>query len=158
VIGREVPLTLLQAVTRLSDEALSDHLRPLQAAEFLYETRLVPEVVYTFKHALTQEVAYQSFLRRTRQQLHARIAEVLATHFPETARMQPALLAYHYTEAGQHAEAIGYWERAGQQAFERSAYAEATSHLTKGIELLAALTRRRGRALNWACRPRLAPP
>src|SRR5207302_2178441 len=91
---------------------------------------------YIFKHALIQDAAYQSLLKSTRQQYHQRIAQVLEAQFPETAEMRPELLAHHYTEAGFIEQAIPYWQRAGQQASERSAHLEAISHFTTGIELL----------------------
>jgi predicted ATPase len=84
-------------------------------------------------------VAYQSLLVNTRQQYHQRIAQVLAEGFPTTAETQPELLAYHYTEAGLPAQAIPYWQRAGQQSLQRSANLEAVAHLTKGLALLATL-------------------
>ena len=96
VIGKEVALPLLQSITERSEASLQQDLTHLQAAEFLYETSLVPEPHYTFKHVLTQEVTYQSLLRRTRQQYHARIAQVLEAQFPTVAAAQPELLAQHY--------------------------------------------------------------
>ena len=78
VIGTEVPLPLLQAIAELPEAALHRGLAHLQAAEFLYETRLFPERAYTFKHALTQQVAYQSLLTSTRQRYHAQLAQALA--------------------------------------------------------------------------------
>ena len=95
--------------------------------------------MYTFKHVLTQEVAYQSLVQRARQQYHTRIAQVLEEQFPEMAETQPELLAQHYTEAGRGAQAMPYWQRAGQRAVERSANVEAISHFTKGLELLKSL-------------------
>jgi predicted ATPase len=108
-------------------------------AELLYRRGLPPQVIYTFKHALIQEAAYQSLLKRPRQQYHQRVAQVLTERFPETAETQPELLAHHFTEAGLSGQAIGYWRRAGQRGIERSAYVEATSHLTKALELLTTL-------------------
>src|SRR2546430_11723259 len=105
----------------------------LQAAEFLYEIYAPSSPTYTFKHVLTQEVAYQSLVRRARQQYHTRIAQALEARFPEVAEVQPELLAYHYTEADRGAQAIPYWQRAGQRAVERSANHEAVSHFTKGL-------------------------
>src|SRR6202008_2909939 len=109
------------------------------AAELLYQRGVPPQAIYTFKHALIQEAAYQSLLKRTRQQYHQRIAQVLETQFLETVADQPELLAHHYTEAGRTEQAIPYWQRAGQRANERSAHAEAISHLTKGLEVLKTL-------------------
>src|SRR5262249_25497268 len=92
-----------------------------------------------FKHALIQDAAYQSLLKSTRQQYHQRIAQVLEGRFPEIVETQPELLAHHYTEAGLLAQAIVYWQRAGQRAIAQSAYGEAFRHLTQGLELLHAL-------------------
>jgi class 3 adenylate cyclase len=111
VIGPEVPLPLLQAIAELPEAALHRGLAHLQAAEFLYETCLFPERAYTFKHALTQQVAYQSLLTSTRQRYHAQLALALEAH-PETVETQPELLAHHYTEAGLVTQAVGYWQRA----------------------------------------------
>ena len=79
-------------------------LHQLVEAEFLYQRGPPPQVTYLFKHALIQEAAYQSLLKRTRQQYHRQIAQVLETQFPETAETQPELLAHHYTEAGLNAQ------------------------------------------------------
>ena len=84
-------------------------------------------------------MAYQSLLRRTRQQYHQRIAQVLEAQFPETVATQPELLAQHYTEAGLGEPAMGYWQRAGQRALQGSAYAEAVAHLTQGLAVLTTL-------------------
>ncbi|MCZ6874986.1 MAG: AAA family ATPase, partial [bacterium] len=91
------------------------------------------------KSRLIQETAYQSLLKRTRQQMHQQIAQVLTERFPETEEMQPELLAHHYTEAGLNEQSVVYWHKAGQRAIERSADLEAVSHLTKGLESLKTL-------------------
>jgi predicted ATPase len=139
VIGKDIALPLLQALAGRHEEELHQGLRYLQAAEFFYETRLVPEPTYTFKHVLTQEVAYQSLLHSMRQAYHHQIAQLVEERFPEIAATQPEWLAHHYTAAGLMARAIPYWRRAGQRAIERSAYVEAISHLTHGLEVLKAL-------------------
>ena len=139
VIGTEVPVRVLQALTMLSEETLWQRLHDLHTAEFLYEMRPSPDRTYVFKHVLTQEAAYQSLLKRTRQEVHQRIAQVLEAAFPETAQQQPELLALHYTEAGLNARAVGYWQRAGQRANERSAHVEAIMHLTRGLDVLTTL-------------------
>jgi predicted ATPase len=136
VIGKEVPFALLQAVVSAPDDELRPSLRRLQAAEFLYETRLFPDLEYAFKHALTHDVAYRSLLKSARQQYHQRIATVLAAEFPESVETQPERLAHHYMEAGLAAQAVPYWLRAGQRAIERSANAEAVSHLRQGLAAL----------------------
>ena len=85
VIGKDVALPLLQAVTDVPEEAMYRDLGHLQAAEFLYETYAPTTLAYTFKHVLTQEVTYQSLVRRVRQQYHERIARVLEEQFPEVS-------------------------------------------------------------------------
>ena len=139
ILGREFSYDLLQAISPLDEPTLQHGLSQLVEAELLYRRGLPPQVIYTFKHALIQEAAYQSLLKRTRQEYHERIAQVLAERFPETVEMQPELLAHHLTEAGLSGPAVGYWRRAGQRGIERSAYVEAISHLTKGLELLNTL-------------------
>jgi predicted ATPase len=138
-LGREFSYNLLQAVSLWDEETLQRGLHQLVEAEFLYQQGLPPQAMYVFKHALIQEAAYQSLLKSTRQQYHQRIAQVLEARFPETCETQPELLAHHYTEAGLVAQAIPYWQRAGQRAIERSANVEAISHLSKGLELLMTL-------------------
>ena len=111
----------------------------LQAAEFLYETRLFPELAYTFKHALTQEVAYNAVLLERRQGLHERAAQAIEGLFAERLPEHYNALAHHYSRSGNTTKAVDYLHRAGQQAVERSAYAEAVSHLTTTVDLLATL-------------------
>jgi DNA-binding winged helix-turn-helix (wHTH) protein/predicted ATPase len=139
VAGREVSWALLQAVTALAEAPLRQRLARLQAAEFLYEARLAPEVVYAFKHALTQDVTYQSLLRNTRQRYHRQIAEVLMARFATVVETQPEVLAHHYTEAGLAEQAIPYWQHAGEHAAARSAHREAIAHCTRGLEVLKLL-------------------
>jgi class 3 adenylate cyclase/predicted ATPase len=138
-IGREFSYELLHAVSFVSDEALQHGLKQLVEAELVYQRGLVPQAHYLFKHALVQDTAYQSLLKSRRQQLHQKVAQVLAEQFPETKETQPELVAHHYTEAGLTEQAILYWHRAGQRAIERSANVEAIRHLTKGLELLNTL-------------------
>jgi predicted ATPase len=139
VLGREFSYELLRAVSQLEDTPLQEGLRRLGAAEIVFQRGVPPDATYTFKHALLQDAAYASLLKSQRQQLHVRAAQVLAQQFDETVDTQPELLAHHYTEAGLTAQAIPYWQRAGQRAVERSANSEAVSHLTKGLELLKVL-------------------
>jgi len=139
VIGRQFPYELLQAVSQVDGAMLQHELGRLVEAEIVYQRGLPPLSTYVFKHALIQDVAYQSLLRSTRQQFHQRIAQVLETRFPTLVETQPELLAQHYTEAGLIEQAIPYWQQAGQKAVERSANVEAISHLSKGLELLKTL-------------------
>ena len=138
-LGREFSYELFQAVAPWNEATLQRGLHQLVEAEFLYQRGVPPQATYLFKHALIQEAAYQSLLRSTRQQHHQHIAEVVEAHFPEVCETQPELLAHHYTEAGRSAQAIPYWQRAGQRAIERSANLEAVGHLTTGLEVLKTL-------------------
>jgi predicted ATPase/class 3 adenylate cyclase len=133
VIGRQFSYALLQAVSPLNQLTLQRELERLGEAELIYQRGRPPDATYTFKHALIQDTAYASLLRSTKQGYHRRIAEVLEAQFPETAEHQPELLARHYTEASLYDQAIGYWQRAGQQAFQRSAHREAIAHLRQGL-------------------------
>ena len=138
-LGREFSYALLRAVAPWDEETLHRGLHQLVEAEFLYQRGVPPQATYTFKHALIQDVAYQSLLRSTRQQYHQRIAQALETQFPETVETQPELVAQHYTAADCAEQAVVYWQRAGQRALKRSALAEAIAHFTKGLELFDTL-------------------
>jgi len=160
VVGRELTYELLSAISPLTEATLQQELTKLVEAELLYQRGRPPQATYLFKHALVQEAAYQSLLKSRRQQYHHQLAQVFETRFPDTTETQPELIAHHYTEAGLGAQAIVYWQRAGERAVQRSANAEAITHLTKGLELLMALpdTSERGRqelALRTALGPAL---
>jgi predicted ATPase len=111
----------------------------LVAAELLYQRGRPPRARYIFKHALVQDAAYQSLLKRTRQIYHGQVAELLESRFPEIVQTQPELVAHHYTEAGLAEPAIDHWHKAGQQALQHSANLEAVSHLHKALEVLMSL-------------------
>src|SRR5262245_26114713 len=136
VIGRDVPLMLLSEVSDVSPEDLASALDRLRSAEFLYPTRLGSEPEYTFKHALTHDVAYNDLLEAERRTVHGRVAVAIEKLAPETRERRPERLARHYTEAGRSVEAIGYWHRAGQLAMQRSAHTDAIAHLTTGLALI----------------------
>jgi predicted ATPase len=135
VIGDEFSHALLAAVADQPQEQLRSALDQLVASELVFRRGDPPDAIYTFKHAMVQDVAYQCLLKSRRQQLHARIAQVVEEHFPKTAVTQPERLAQHYTAAGLHDRAVDYWHVAGQRASERSANLEAIAHLTRGLEL-----------------------
>ena len=116
VIGTEVPFPLLQAIAELPEEALHRGLAHLQAAEFLYETRLFPDHEYTFKHALTHEVAYGSLLQERRRVLHARLVEALEALAPERVAEQVERLAHHALRGEVWDKAVTYCQQAGARA------------------------------------------
>ena len=138
-IGREFSYELLGAVADRNERELQNDLARLVTSELVFQRGAPPESVYTFKHALVQDAAYSTLLRSDRQQLHARIAEVVEGRFPERVAREPELLAHHLTEARQIERAIGYWLKAGERAAERSANLEAIRHLTRGLDALKTL-------------------
>ena len=135
-IGREFDYELLAAVARLPQAQLRHALSQLEAAGLVFRRGSPPEAVYTFKHALVQDAAHDSLLRSRRQQLHARIAEAIQQHHPETASSQPQLLAQHYAEAGFAELSARAWLEAGQLATSRSASQEAAMQFARGIDVL----------------------
>ena len=139
VLGREFAYDMLRAVSSQDEATVQDGLARLVAAELLYQRGRPPRARYMFKHALIQDAAYASLLRSTRQQVHQQVAQLLEARFPEIVETQPELVAQHYTAAGCPEQAVRYWQRAGQQASDRSAHLEAISHVTTGIELLKTL-------------------
>ena len=147
-LGREFTYELLSSISPLDERVLQRELTRLVEAGLIDQqgTDHAIGTKYTFRHPLIQETAYQLLLKSTRQQYHQQIAQVLTEQFPKTAETQPGLLAYHYTEAGLNELAIGFWQRAGQRAIERSANVEAIGHVTRGIELLKTLTDSRKRS------------
>ena len=120
----------------LREAQLQDALIKLVAAELIFLRGAPPTATYVFKHALVQDAAYETFVRSNRQQLHARIADVLETQFPETAETQPEILAHHFMLAGRIERAIHWGHRAGDLAIRRSANREAVGHLGRALELL----------------------
>jgi class 3 adenylate cyclase/predicted ATPase len=138
-LGREFSYELIHAVAALREPALHTALAKLVEVEILYQRGSGEQACYVFKHALIQDTAYQSLLKSKRQQLHQQIAKVLEEHFPETKAMQPEILAHHYTCSGNISKAVDYLQLAGQQAAQRFANAEASTHLTTALRLLTAL-------------------
>lgn len=139
VLGREFAYEMLRAIAAIEEPKLRDGLGRLVEAELLYQRGRPPRSRYIFKHALIQDAAYQSLLRRTRQQYHRQVAELIESGFAETAKTSPELLAHHYTEAGMPAPAVQYWLRASERAMQRSASKEAIGHLSAGLAQLAQL-------------------
>jgi class 3 adenylate cyclase/tetratricopeptide (TPR) repeat protein len=139
VIGHEVPFPLLQAIGEVPEEALHRGLDHLQAADFLYETRLFPEREYTFKHALTHEVAYGGLLQERRRVLHGRIVEVLETLTAERLAEQVERLAHHAVRGEVWDKAVTYCQQAGTRAHERAAFREAAASFEQALQALAHL-------------------
>ena len=118
-IGREFPHALIEAVIDGTAIDLGAALKRVMASGLVSRRGTPPDATYLFKHALVQDAAHGTLLRGRRRELHARIAQALVERFPATAESEPAIVAYHYTEAGLAGEAIGYWRKAGQLAAQR---------------------------------------
>ncbi|HKD06493.1 MAG TPA: adenylate/guanylate cyclase domain-containing protein [Bryobacteraceae bacterium] len=138
-IGRESSFELLQAVLDMPPEELTRAVRHLVNLELVFESGSPPDSTYTFRHALIQDAAYESLLRKTRQEFHGKIAEVLVHRFPDMAETRPELLARHFEGAGRTREAIAGWMRAGQRAGQSMAFRESVAHWRRAISLLDTL-------------------
>ena len=140
VIGREFALSLVRRVVDgATDDELERMLADLQMAEFIYEQPATGDVEYIFKHALTQEVAYNSLLIERRKQLHERAGQALESLFAGQLEDHLDELAHHYSRSDNIAKAVEYLGQAGQQAAQRSSYSEAMSRFTAAIDLLQKL-------------------
>jgi class 3 adenylate cyclase/tetratricopeptide (TPR) repeat protein len=137
VIGKDVPFALLQAIADLPEEDLRRGLSRLQAAEFLYETSLFPDLEYTFKHALTHQVAYGGLLQDRRRALHARIVDAIEALYPDRLAEQVERLAHHAFRGERWDRAVIHLRQAGARAFARSANREAVTHFEQALMALA---------------------
>jgi hypothetical protein len=162
VLGMEVPLALLQAIAELPEAAVHGGLAHLQAAEFLYETQLFPGHAYTFKHALTHEVAYGSLLLERRRVLHARIVASLEGLAGERVGEQVERPAHHALRGEVWDKALVYFRQAGEKALARSAHREAVGYFEQALSTLPHLpeardTREQAIDLRLALRSALFP-
>jgi class 3 adenylate cyclase/tetratricopeptide (TPR) repeat protein len=133
VIGKDVPYTLLQVIADVPEDALRRALSHLQAAEFLYETSLFPDLEYTFKHAFTHEVAYGGVLQDRRRTLHARIMAAMQGVFPDRLAELVERLAHHAVRGHAWNQAVAFLREAGGKAFARSANGDAVAHYEEAL-------------------------
>ena len=138
VIGCELEILVLEKVSEVKGIKLKEQLDILTGTGFML-SQTQKDTGYTFKHALTRDVAYETLLKSSRRKLHGEVADSMKQMLPRLVEIQPELLAYHYTEAELLDEAISYWQLGGKKAIQRSSNTEAVSHLTKGLELLTYL-------------------
>jgi class 3 adenylate cyclase/tetratricopeptide (TPR) repeat protein len=162
VMGTEVSLPLLHAIAEVPEVELQRHLTALQSAEFLYETHLFPAHEYTFKHALTHEVAYNSLLLERRRMLHARIVEALEAPAGDRVTEQVERLAHHALRGEVWVKALMYGRQAGEKAMTRSAHREAIGYFEQALGVLPHLPAQRdtleqGIDLRLALRTALGP-
>jgi tetratricopeptide (TPR) repeat protein len=139
VIGKDVRFGLLQAIGEAPEAALREGLARLQGAEFLYETSLFPDLEYTFKHALTHEVAYGSLLQERRRALHAQIVAAIETRYADRLAEQVERLAHHAVRGELWEQAVIYLRQAGAKAQAQSAHREAVGYLDQALEALGHL-------------------
>jgi class 3 adenylate cyclase/tetratricopeptide (TPR) repeat protein len=158
-IGREFSYELISAVAPLSQADLNDMLEHLAASGLLFRRGTIPEAIYSFKHALVQDAAYESLLIRERRQLHTDIAVALTAdkRFVNIKDTGPETLARHYTEAGLFEQATEYWRKAGRNAQARWALKEAIAHLENGLDAIGRLPASKERdGLELECRVELS--
>ena len=137
VIGREFAFRLLQAITRMQEE-LKSSLQNLQSLEFIYEKSLFPELEYIFKHALTQEVAYNSLLLKRRKELHGKIGEAIEQIYADRLEEFYEMLAYHYAASDNPEKALYYLKLSGEKAARSYSNWEAIAFYREAIKVLDA--------------------
>jgi DNA-binding NtrC family response regulator/tetratricopeptide (TPR) repeat protein len=135
-VGKDVPFVLLQAIAEVPDEALRRGLESLQAAEFLYETGIYPDLAYSFKHALTHDVTYGALLEDRRKTLHARIVGAIERCYPDRLTEHVERLAHHAVRGELWDQAVTYLRQAGLKAMARSANQEAVSYFEQALVAL----------------------
>jgi tetratricopeptide (TPR) repeat protein len=135
VIGREFAFRILQAIMGMEEE-LKSYLLNLQGLELIAEKRLFPELDYIFKHALTQEVAYNSLLQKRRREIHEKIGEAIELLYPNRLEEYFELLAYHYSRSDDASKALDYLDRANQKSVKLNAMEEAKSYFDEAMKLL----------------------
>jgi tetratricopeptide (TPR) repeat protein len=139
VVGTDVPFTVLQTIADVPEVVLHRGLAHLQAAAFLYETRLFPEPDYSFTHTLTHEVAYGSLLLERRRVLHARILGALEALAPDRVAEQVERLAHHAVRGEVWDKAVTYCQQAGARAHDRAAFREAVAAFEQALQALVHL-------------------
>src|SRR5262252_9186379 len=138
-IGREFSYSLVHAVVGRDETALKQALAQLEQAELVFRRGDPPEAVYTFKHALVRDAAYESLLKSRRHQLHSQIARAFEERFADIVASQPEIVAHHFTEAGLVDPAIEYWLKAGAKAFSLYANEDAVRFFERALILLKKL-------------------
>lgn len=144
-IGREFSYELIEAVSPRIKSELDAALQQLTDSGLAFRRGIIPEAIYTFKHALVRDAAYDSLLRSRRQELHHKIARVMEDRFQNVAETKPEVLAHHYTQAGRLEQGAAYWFKAGEIAIARMALTETIAHLEAGLGVICSLPASAGR-------------
>lgn len=139
VIGKDVPLPLLKSIAEFTDDELQAALHRLQAAEFLYEANLFPDVEYTFKHALTHDVAYSGLLQERRRTVHSQIVAAIEALYPNRIQEHLERLSHHAVRGEVWPRAVTYLHQAGQKALARSANQDAVGYIDLALDALTHL-------------------
>jgi len=148
VVGREFSHRLIKAVINLSEEELLSHLSVLKNSELLYERGIYPQSDYVFKHALSQEVAYNSLIHKKRKEIHQIIGNTLEQFYSDKHEEFAEVLAYHFLQAEDWLRAFKYNQNAGLKAFSLSAYEEAQRYFEDALAALKMLPKEKSRILN----------
>jgi class 3 adenylate cyclase len=143
VIGKDFPFALLQAIAGVQEQDLRARLHELQSAEYLYESRLFPELEYTFRHSMTREVAYSTLLREQTRALHEKVATELIRLASERTEEEVEQIAEHAEKGQAWPEAVEYLQRSGEKAFALYANAEAADYFERALAALENLPRSR---------------
>jgi class 3 adenylate cyclase/tetratricopeptide (TPR) repeat protein len=143
VVGKDVPFALLQAIAEPAEDELHAAIGRLQGAEFLYEAGIFPDLEYTFKHALTHDVAYGSLLQDRRRTLHSQIVETIERLYPDRLAEHIERLAHHALRGEAWEKAVTYLRQAGAKAFARSANQEALAYFEQALTALPHLPENR---------------
>jgi predicted ATPase len=143
VIGKDIPLPILQSIAELPEEMLRERLGNLQAAEFVYEAHLFPDPEYTFKHALTHDVAYANLLQEQRSALHARIVEAIEAAYPGRLEEHVEQLAHHALRGELWERAVAYLRQAAEKAAARSALRAAVNFFEQALDALTRMPHKR---------------
>jgi len=139
VIGRDFEYSLIRDVSDMPEEQLRNCLEQLVDAELLVQSGAPPEAVFTFRHALIRDAAYQALLKSQQQELHKQVASIFTTQYADQVQELPATLAYHFEKGGEWEQAISYWILAGGKARQYQAFEEALGYLQQAMDLLPKL-------------------
>jgi class 3 adenylate cyclase len=136
VIGREFSYESIETIHTGSKKSLDSGLEELLSTELLYARGRIPNSIYTFKHALVQDAAYNTLLRSSRQKIHLAIAQFIESKRKTIGHNQPELIAHHYTEGLDYVKALEYWLKAGNFAMQNSSHSEAIAHVQRGLQIV----------------------